>query len=102
MGHPLLLMGRRRRRGRGKADDVLMVKDLNASIAAAHDVEFMVRKLVDFEVSSGIVHSALAHDLLHASQRGSSIAGAATLAQCSRRYCDPSHMSLLSSSVVMT
>jgi hypothetical protein len=44
----------------------------------------------------------LAYDLLHASQRGSSIAGAATLAQRSRRYCDPGHMSLLSSSVVMT
>jgi hypothetical protein len=77
MGHSLLLMGRRRR-GRVKADDDLRATkgtDLEAKIAAAHDVEFIVRKLEDFEVSFGIVHSGLAHDLLHANQRGSIVSG---------------------------
>ena len=34
----------------------------------------------------------LAHDCLHSSQRGPSVAGTATLAQRFRRYCDLAHL----------
>jgi hypothetical protein len=56
--------GRRRGRDSGNAEEQITVMentDLRASFAAAHDVEFMVRKLVYFEVSFGIVHSDRLH-----------------------------------------
>jgi hypothetical protein len=60
-----------------------------------------VLKLADFDAGSDIAQRGRVHDLLHPSQRGSSVASAGTLTERFRRYRDASHMSLLSSLVVV-
>ena len=62
----------------------------------------LVLGLADFDTGFEIARRGLVHDFSPTDQRGPSVAGAATLAQRSRRHCEPGHMSLLSSSVVMT